>query len=68
MCNRVAEVAGDAMLRYVSDKRDGVNTNRIYTSYNYDNHNYGYHSKSYYKNPADYINDRKLRKVRKKQY
>ena len=67
MSNRVAELAGDAMLRYVSDKKDGINNNRVYTSYNGDYH-YNVYGANNYQNPVEYVNAKKLRKVRKRQY
>ena len=65
MNNRVAEVTGEAMLRFVRDKKDGVNINKSYTIYGLDR---GY-NKDYsnnYRTPIDYINAKKLKKVRKR--
>lgn len=65
MYKHVSEVAGEAMLRFVRDKKDGVNTNKVYTIYEGDSRFYN-DSSNNYKTPLDYINAKKLSKVRKR--
>ena len=65
MCRHVSEVAGEAMLRFVSDRKDGVNTNKVYTLYEGDSRFNRDYSNNY-KTPLDYINAKKLSKVKKR--
>ena len=65
MYKHVSEVAGEAILRFVRDKKNGVNTNKVYTLYEGDSRFYK-DSSNNFKTPAEYINAKKLSKVKKR--
>lgn len=67
MCRHVSEVAGEVILQFLSDRKNGGNINKSYTIYG-ENKRYNSNYSNSNITPIEYINNKKLSKVRKRQY